>query len=336
MKGMSKAFSTTSLNPQDRKVLVVDDDPDSLSIISEALRWEGYQVQTAISGAEGIDLIARWRPDLILLDVNMPGMNGIQTLKDLRKQEQYVSVMFISGNTSTEHVIRGLDSGADDYIPKPFDPLELLARVRTQLRIKDLNDQLRLANDRLKELVDTDDLTGLYNMRSLYQRIETELQRARRFSRQVCIVMMDMDHFKSVNDGHDHLFGSFVISEVGAIIRRTIRNIDLGARYGGDEFLMVLTETNTEGALKFCERLREFIEKYEFKSGKDSIQLTASIGFAITSPGDDYTDAQGLVRAADHALYESKRKGRNCVSFIELPKNAFPKPAHLNRKRKAG
>ncbi len=333
---MSKPFSTMLLAPQDRKILVIDDDPDSLSIISEALRWEGYQVETAISGAEGIDLIHRWQPDLILLDVNMPGMNGIETLKDLRTQEQYVSVMFISGNTSTTHVVRGLDSGADDYIPKPFDPLELLARVRTQLRIKDLNDQLRVANGRLKELVDIDDLTGLYNMRSIYQRIENELQRAKRFNRQVCVVMMDMDHFKSVNDGHDHLFGSFVISEVGSIIRKTIRNIDLGARYGGDEFLMVLTETNTEGAHKFCERLREFIENYEFKNGKDQIRLTVSIGFAITSAGDDYTDPQGLVRAADHALYESKRKGRNQVSLIELPKNPVAKPAFLNRKKRVG
>lgn len=323
-------------NPNARRVLVVDDDEDSLSIISEALRWEGYQVQTAISGGEALDLIQRWKPDLILLDVNMPGMNGIQTLTDLRRQEQYVSVMFISGNTSTEHVVRGLDSGADDYIPKPFDPLELLARVRTQLRIKDLNDQLRIANEKLKELVDTDDLTGLFNMRSIYQRIDTELQRGKRFGRQVCVVMMDMDHFKSVNDGHDHLFGSFVISEVGAIIRRSIRNIDLGARYGGDEFLMVLTETNFEGASKFCERLRANIEKYDFRNGKDHIRLTASIGFAITSPGDDYTDPQGIVRAADHALYESKRKGRNQVSCIELPKTAETLPQFISRKKLVG
>lgn len=322
----------SKIDAKDRRILVIDDDPDSLSIIAEALRWDGYQVQTAISGHEGIDLIQRWNPDLILLDVNMPGMNGIDTLHGLRQKEQYVSVMFISGNTSTEHVIQGLDSGGDDYIPKPFDPLELLARVRTQLRIKDLNDQLRSANDRLKELVDTDDLTGLYNMRSVYQRIESEIQRSRRFGRQVCIVMMDMDYFKTVNDGHDHLFGSFVLSEVGAIIRRSIRNIDLGARYGGDEFLMILTETNTEGAAKFCERLRNTIAGYRFKSGKDEISLTCSIGFAITPAGDNQTDARGLVRTADHALYEAKRGGRNCVKFIEIQKIADTNPIPFKKK----
>jgi diguanylate cyclase (GGDEF)-like protein len=250
--------------------------------------------------------------------MNMPGISGIQTLKDLRAKKQYVSVMFISGNTDTESVIIGLDSGADDYIPKPFDPLELLARVRTQLRIKDLNDQLRLANEKLKELVDIDDLTGLYNMRSIYQRLEAEIERCRRFDRPVCVVMMDMDNFKNVNDGHDHLFGSFVISEVGKIIKSTIRSIDIAARYGGDEFLIVLTETNENGATHFCERLRATIEKKHFINGKDETKKTVSLGFAIIEPSDKATDAMTLVRTADHALYQAKDAGRNCFRSIKI------------------
>lgn len=307
------------ISPQDRKLLIVDDDPDSLEIIAEALRWEGYQIMTAESGKEALELLQHHNPDLVVLDVNLPGVNGIETLRDLRRKQNYVSVVFISGNSGTESVIQGLDAGADDYIAKPFDPLELLARVRTQLRIKDLNDQLREANEKLKELVDTDDLTGLFNMRSLYQKLDFEIDRARRFNRQVAVVMMDMDFFKSVNDGHDHLFGSFVLSEVGAIIKKNIRNIDLAARYGGDEFLIVLTELNKEGALVFCERLRKAISTKLFKSGEDEIHLTASLGFAITSVSDRGTDARSLVRSADMALYEAKRAGRNCVRFQELP-----------------
>lgn len=306
-------------SPRDRKILVVDDDPDSLEIISEALRWEGYQIAKAQSGAEALLKLQGYTPDLIVMDVNMPGMNGIETMADLRRKIDYVSVIFISGNAATDAIIEGLDAGADDYIAKPFDPLELLARVRTQLRIKDLNDQLRVANERLKELVDTDDLTGLFNMRSLYQRLDFELVRARRFGRQVCVVMMDMDFFKSVNDGHDHLFGSFVLTEVGAIIKKTIRNIDIGARYGGDEFLIVLTEVNKDGAQIFCERLRKAISTKLFKSGTDEIHLTASLGFAITSPGDKMIDSKSLVRAADMSLYEAKHAGRNCVRSRELP-----------------
>ncbi len=297
----------------------MDDDPDSLEIIGEALSWEGYNVRKASSGEEVYTLLEAWQPDLILMDVNMPGMNGMNVLQDLRRErESYVSVMFISGSTGTEAVIQGLDSGADDYIPKPFDPLELLARVRTQLRIKDLNDQLREANGKLKELIEIDDLTGLFNMRSVYHRLESEIERGRRFGRQICIVMMDMDNFKLVNDGHDHLFGSHVLSEVGKIIRQSIRSIDLGARYGGDEYLVMLTETAKDGALQFCERLRESIANYDFKNDRDQIRLTASIGFAITNPKDKTIDARGLVRTADHALYEAKRSGRNCVKYIEI------------------
>lgn len=307
-----------SITAADRKILVVDDDPDSLEIVSEALRWEGYKITTAASGAEALAFMKREKFDLIVLDVNMPGMNGLETLRDLRQQERYVSVMFISGNSSTEAVIEGLDMGADDYIAKPFDPLEMLARVRTQLRIKDLNDQLRVANEKLKELVDIDDLTGLFNMRSVYQRLDFELERARRFNRQVAVVMMDMDFFKSVNDGHDHLFGSFVLTEVGGLVRKNIRNIDIGARYGGDEFLIVLTELNKDGAQIFCERLRKAISTKLFKSGADEIHLTASLGFAITAIGDKGTDAKTLVRTADNALYEAKRAGRNCVRSIEM------------------
>lgn len=306
------------LSLSDRKILVVDDDPDSLSIISEALHWEGYSVTKVSSGPEALKLISVQFHDLVILDVNMPGMDGIATLQDLRRLENYVSVIFISGNSESESVVNGLDAGADDYIAKPFDPRELLARVRTQLRIKDLNDQLHEANLKLKELVNIDDLTGLFNMRSLYQRLEHELDRAKRFHRQVCVVMMDMDYFKSVNDGHDHLFGSYVLSEVGIIIKQCIRNIDIAARYGGDEFLIVLTETNEEGARIFCERLRNLIESNLFKNGMDQIRLTTSLGFTITEPGEK-VDPIEIVKQADAALYDAKRSGRNCVRQRALP-----------------
>src|SRR6185312_14464622 len=176
-------------------------------------------------------------------------------------REEYVAVMFVSANSRTEDVILGLDAGADDYVCKPFAVGELLARVRSQLRIKDLNDSLKKANDRLKELVDLDDLTGLFNMRSLYKRLDFELDRARRYNRSVCVLMMDLDRFKDVNDKHDHLFGSYVIKEVGKMIRDNIRKVDFAARYGGDEYLVVLTEISQEGARTFSSRLRERIEQ---------------------------------------------------------------------------
>lgn len=311
---MSRDGSTKQ--PKSRRILVIDDDKDSLEILLEPLRWEGYDARGVTSDVDAHKLIESWIPHVVILDWMAPSMAGLKVLRSVRERLSHVSCVFVSENSSTEAIIEALDAGADDYIVKPFVPLELLARIRTQLRIRDLHEQLLFANEKLKELVDTDDLTGLYNMRSLYQRLDFELERGRRFHRDVCVVMMDMDFFKTVNDGHDHLFGSYVLSEVGKIIRANTRNVDIPARYGGDEFLVVLTETNHQGAMHFCERLRENIQKTTFRNGEDSIKLTASIGFAITVPGENIT-ARELVRRADHALYDAKEGGRNRVCFYK-------------------
>lgn len=335
--GRGMSFETNYKQPKSRRILVIDDDKDNLEILLEPLRWEGYDARGAMTEKDAHKIIESWIPHVVILDWIAPSMAGLRVLRTIRQRLAHVSCVFVSENSSTEAIIEALDSGADDYIVKPFVPLELLARIRSQLRIRDLHEQLLYANEKLKELVDTDDLTGLYNMRSLYQRLDFELERGRRFGRDACVVMMDMDYFKTVNDGHDHLFGSYVLSEIGKIIRANTRNIDIPARYGGDEFLMVLTETNHEGAMHFCERLRDNIEKTVFRNGEDSKKLTASLGFAITLPGENIS-ARELVRRADHALYEAKRNGRNQVRFYqpEPGKVANFKTGAENRKKAAG
>lgn len=299
-----------------REIMVVDDDKDHLNFIKKTLEFEGYIVHTVDRGEKALQAIEETPPDLLILDVNMPGISGIETLNLLRQKLSYVAVIFVSANDRPEDVIRGLDSGADDYIRKPFDIKELISRIKAKLRVKDLNDLLRAANEKLKTLIEIDDLTGLYNMRSIYQRLENEIVRSQRFKKRVAIVMMDMDHFKEVNDQHDHLFGSFVLAEVGKIIRANIRQVDFAARYGGDEFLIAITETSDEGAKLFAERLKEKIEQAVFKSGDDSVKLTASLGVAITHP-DVTTNARELVRKADEYLYGAKKKGRNRVEFFD-------------------
>ncbi len=294
-----------------RRILVIDEDKDSLGVLLEPLKWEGYDSFGVSSIEDALKKISEWQPLIVLLDVK-DFLTGLSYIEQIRAVLPHGSCLMLSDDSSTEALIRALDAGADDYLVKPFVPLELLARVRTHLRIRDLQEELLHANELLKEMVDTDDLTGLSNMRSLYQKLDFEMQRARRFSRPLCVIMLDMDNFKNVNDGHDHLFGSFVISEVGKMIKSNTRNIDIPARYGGDEFLIVLTEVNFEGSVFFCERLRQSIEQRRFRSGNDSIDLTVSVGFAMLGSGDNIS-ARELVRRADHALYEAKRKGRNRV-----------------------
>jgi diguanylate cyclase (GGDEF)-like protein len=198
----------------------------------------------------------------------------------------------------------------------------LLAKVRAQLRIKDIRDNLKIANQRLQDLVEIDDLTGLFNMRSIYQKIETELGRARRYGRAVGVVMMDMDNFKTVNDTNDHLFGSHVLSEVGKIIQKTIRQADFAARYGGDEFLIALAETTPDGAVAFAERLRSAIAAATFTSPHSNppatMRLTASLGVAVYHAGSEPIDARSLVLNADHALYEAKHAGKDCIRVFDL------------------
>ncbi len=318
-----------------RKILAVDDDPQSLRVLQKALEWDGYQVAVAASGREAIHKMTEWGPHLVLLDVNMPDLDGLQTMEFLRKSTEYVSTIFVSGQSGQEDIIRGLDLGADDYICKPYNPAELLARIRCHLRIKDIRDELRRANGKLRELVDHDDLTGLFNMRSLYQKLDHELDRAQRYKRQVAAIMMDLDHFKLVNDENDHLFGSFVLSEVGRLIRENVRKVDFAARYGGDEFIVVLTEINREGALIFGERLRKTIGDHLFKNEFYQRRLTVSLGMCLSAAEGVKVDARTLVRMADKALYNSKQNGRNRIDFFDFSSEAGPHivPEEYFRKR---
>ncbi|MCB0393560.1 MAG: diguanylate cyclase [Bdellovibrionales bacterium] len=305
---------------ESRRILIVDDDPDNRKFLERVLGHEGYKVTSASNGEEALKRIEFESPHLVLLDINMPGISGLQTLQQLKKRDDYVSVVLVTGQTTTSDMVKGLDLGADDYIRKPYNYEELAARVRAKLRIKDLNDQLKEANRKLQMLVDIDDLTGLYNMRSLYQKLDHEIERALRFGHSVGVLMMDMDGFKRVNDEQDHLFGSYVLSEVGKIIRDNIRRVDFAARYGGDEFLVVLTQTTLQGVQFFAERLRRCIEQHDFKKDEYSMKLTTSIGFAFYDPATcAELDGRILVKWADRALYQSKETGRNKVTQYVVP-----------------
>ena len=285
-----------------------------MKILTEALEKGGYKVEYALRGEDGLNKIHAWQPHLVLLDINMPGMNGLKTLESIRKtpNQDYIAVIFISANGSSDDIVLGLDHGADDYLPKPFRMKELMARVRAKLRIKELHDQLKRTTKRLEELVDLDDLTGLYNMRALYRRLDSEILRSVRYGKWISCIMIDMDNFKSVNDNHDHLFGSWVLVQVAKIIKDTSRTMDIPARYGGDEYLIVLPETNPAGAERLAERIRLTIASSNFVHGKDKAKLTCSLGVASINTKTEKIEAKEMVRVADQMLYEAKSAGRNC------------------------
>lgn len=300
------------MTPQTKKILIVEDDESVLAILSEALKAAHYEVDTATSAFEAVEKLKSFRPNLVLTDNDMPEFTGIEMLRDLRQQQNYVTVIFVSARTDNQFVVEALKSGADDYVRKPFRLNELLARVEVALRTNDLHHELMQANLKLQDLVDHDYLTGLYNMRSMYEKIDVEIKRALRGKRNLACVMIDMDKFKSVNDNHDHLFGSFVLKSVGEIIKTTMRETDFAARYGGDEFLIVLTDVDKNGVGGFCERLRTAVESHTFTEGKDTTKQTISLGFAVGGHGSDL-DARNLVRSADHNLFLAKQAGRNQV-----------------------
>jgi diguanylate cyclase (GGDEF)-like protein len=301
-------------NDDKKRILIVEDDSSTQSIIQEALNDYGYLTAVAKNGTEALAAINLFKPHLLLTDHNMPDMSGLELLKKLRSKENYVTVIFVTARSDGEFAAKALKLGADDYIRKPFLMDELIARIEVSLRNNDLHRELFVANVKLQEMVEKDYLTGLYNMRSMYDRIDYELKRARRFKRKLSCVMVDMDNFKRVNDDHDHLFGSHVLKEVGHLIRDNLREIDFAARYGGDEYLIVLTEADEEGTKVVCERLRSKIESHVFELGADKIQLTISLGYTIFDTENETEDARSLVRHADHALYESKRMGRNRIT----------------------
>ncbi|MDZ4675907.1 MAG: diguanylate cyclase [Oligoflexia bacterium] len=302
------------------RILVVDDETSNVELMTEALEREGYHVASANTGEDGLHKLKAWSPQLVLLDINMPGMSGLKTLEQIRKMpdHDYIAVIFVSANLTTEDIVVGLDQGADDYLVKPFRIAELLARVRSKIRIKNLHDQLHRAMKRLEGMVDTDDLTGLFNMRSLYQKLDVELLRAKRYRKQISCIMMDVDNFKNVNDDNDHLFGSWVLTEIAKIIRSNTRAIDIAARYGGDEYLLILPETDLPGAERLAERIRKTIEATVFSQEKQRAELTASFGIASFDCTKKEIPSKEFVRAADQLLFEAKKAGRNCLKTKTL------------------
>jgi two-component system, cell cycle response regulator len=255
--------------------------------------------------------------DVILCDLDMPGMDGFKFLSMIktRKELQDIPVIMITGVKDQETKIRGLELGASDYLTKPFDPGEMLARVKVQLKIKNLQDSLKKSNQALLDLSNTDPLTQLSNRRFLMKTLDKELQRCERSQKPLALVMVDIDHFKQINDCYGHQQGDMVLQRLSKTMKGQLRDYDLAARFGGEEFALVLPETGFNEAVRVAERLRQDVSELRFEGACQDLKLTISLGVA-TFPHNRVRTMDDLVREADRALYNAKGKGRNRVETI--------------------
>ncbi|MBY0585916.1 diguanylate cyclase [bacterium] len=290
-----------------RKILIVDDSVVIQRLVQARMRSDGFEV-VCLTSAQ--DLVAQCQtivPDVIILDIDMPDVTGFEACKALKDDSttSQIPIIFLSVKTGTEEKVRGLDLGAVDYVTKPFDPVELRARVRSAYRTKYL---LEL----LEQKARVDGLTGLYNRAFFNDRIEEELDRARRYNGTLAIILFDVDRFKRVNDTYGHSFGDVVLAEVAETARFHARQSDVVARYGGEEFVIILPEQNAENASYLAERIRGAIEELHLVHNGERVPVTASFGVSSTAE-IGYENSKDLVDAADKMLYSAKDGGRNQV-----------------------
>ncbi|HSJ08883.1 MAG TPA: diguanylate cyclase [Longimicrobiales bacterium] len=324
---MSDSRQVTATEPG--RILVVDDNQDNIEIIATRLRFRGYEILEAGDGAQALALVRDAAPDLILLDVMLPDIDGYEISRRIKGADDlpFIPIILVTARDSTQDKVAGLDAGADDYLTKPINFPELEARVRSMLRIKRLQDELELKNRELERLSISDGLTGLFNHRHIHGLLAEEFERVERTGDSMSVAMLDLDRFKSVNDTYGHQAGDRVLVDMADILRATARDIDRLGRYGGEEFMALLPETGIEDAAVFVERVRREVSRHHFDIGKDEpLHMTISAGVA-TFPHDLIDSPETLVSFADQALYAAKNGGRDrIVRFDELPDTGIPAP----------
>jgi diguanylate cyclase (GGDEF)-like protein len=296
------------------RVLMVEDSRVSLEVYAQRLERRGYQVATAISAEEARVELEGGVPDLILLDVFMPKVSGFDYVRELRADPRTarIPIILISALSDTQHIVEGLALGANDYVTKPIVMPILTARMEALLRSSELVRRLEVQTELLSKLAAFDDLTGVYNRRSMFHHLEAELSRCRRYGRSLGVLMADIDHFKRVNDDHGHLVGDQALRWVATTLQNELRSMDFLCRYGGEEFCAILPETKRPGVARAGERLRSAIDRTLFDQDGVQLSLSVSIGGASWA-AEDSTEFPDLLALADTALLEAKRGGRNQV-----------------------
>jgi diguanylate cyclase (GGDEF)-like protein len=303
-------------------ILLAEDDPVTRMLLARSLKKAGYAVEAVVDGAAALDRMIKSYYPVLITDWEMPSMDGVELCKTVRglQLDGYVYVLLLTARDAKEHMVAGLEAGADDYLIKPVYEPELLARLNTGRRILALEYSLRAANERNRVLSITDPLTRAFNRRQLMEQLPRELQRARRYGYPCSVLMCDIDHFKVVNDVHGHVVGDEVLQQFVARVNKIIRSSDWVARYGGEEFIIVLPDTNHEGGRIVAEKIRQQVAGEPFATEAGPVRVTASFGVAST-PSTGPPLGMGIelqIGVADACLYRSKRDGRNLVHSMEM------------------
>jgi diguanylate cyclase (GGDEF)-like protein len=306
---------TPSFEPQNFLVLVVDDLRQNLKIVGTMLDTAGYGTTFATSGSQALERVNAARPDLIILDLMMPEMSGLEVCRLLKANPAYreIPIIFLTASHRQDHLLQAFELGAVDYVTKPFSSAELLARVRTHLELKHTRDQLRQVLAEVQRMATIDALTGILNRRCLFELAEKEFERSQRYESIFALLMLDVDHFKRINDTYGHMLGDEVLKLLTSTIRDTLRQVDHFGRYGGEEFVIIMPETPLELARQAGERLRSLVSQISVPVKGDRIHLTISIGISAYETGD--RSVEDLFERSDQALYQAKAEGRDrcCV-----------------------
>lgn len=318
------------------KILLAEDDPVSSRLVQHVLESAGYDVVSVAEGDTAAALLSGPDgPRLALIDWMMPGMDGPSVCKEVRRRRQqpYVYMVLLTAKESTEDVIAGLEAGADDYLKKPVHAAELKARLRSGQRILELEDNLIRAREEMRFKATHDALTALWNRGFVLDLMERELERARREHTSVTLLMCDLDHFKNINDKYGHLAGDEVMREVGRRMLRCVRAYDAVGRYGGEEFLVILSGCGSAHSKERAEQIRTALVQCPVTTDHGSVSVSTSIGVVST---DDWGRLSGeqLLREADLALYEAKVAGRNRVVMarpktVAEPASKISSPSRL-------
>lgn len=307
----------------DSSILIVDDNTRNLKVLAEIIREKGWKVALAEDGKRALAIAEKRPPDLILMDVDMPGMDGYEVCSRLKSMEglSSIPVIFISALTETDDKVRGFDAGGVDYITKPFNREEILARVRTHLYLKKTREELEQAYQKLKLAYEeieiaakTDSLTQLSNRRDIFEKLFNEKKAVENGCETFSIILADIDDFKAINDNYGHDCGDVVLQEVSRVIRSRLRQQDTAARWGGEEFLVLLTETRYKEAFRMAEQIHRALSEKTFSIREHHISVTMTMGVSEYHLSQSVDDC---IRIADQTMYQGKQSGKNRVVRVE-------------------